>query len=86
MTVAVIETAFFRLLVAAIGLAMLNHAGELTTGITAINLSSLTLRTDEKENAATRRTTKALPKRSFTLLMHNCLRVGWTAETEGGKI
>ena len=70
LAIAVIESSFFGLLVTAIGLAQLKPAGLLATGIAAIDLSPLTLRADEKENAATRRAAKALPEWSVTLIRH----------------
>jgi hypothetical protein len=70
LSIAVIKTAFFRLLMAAIGLAMFYKASYLTASRAAINLSSITLRADEEDHATIRRLTKALPERIVTLLLH----------------
>jgi hypothetical protein len=86
LAVAVVEPSFFRLLMAAIGLAQLQPASELAAVRTAICLSSLTTGANEKQSAATRRAAKALPKWSLTLLMHGPIRIGWTSETEGEKM
>jgi hypothetical protein len=70
LSVIVIKASFFGLLIATIGFTMLNQAGMLATFNTAINLPSLTLRTDKKDLATTGRATKALSEWSLTFLMH----------------
>ncbi|MGH9847238.1 MAG: hypothetical protein ACREEM_51740 [Blastocatellia bacterium] len=81
-----IEAAFLRLLMAAIGGAVLNPASELAAGGAAIDLSPLTSWTNEEDNAATRSLAEALPERSVTVIRHVESRSGWTAETEGRKM
>lgn len=81
-----IEAAFLRWLMATVGGAALNPAGECAAGLAAIDLSPLTRWTDEEDKAATQRLAGALPERSVTIIRHVKSRSGWTAETEGGKI
>lgn len=66
LSVAVIKPTFFRLLMAAIGCALLNTARELAAGITTINLTTLTFGADEEDLATIRRSTKALSVRLVT--------------------
>jgi hypothetical protein len=86
LAVAMIEAAGFRLLIAAIGGAVLNPVGQLATGVAAIELSPLTGGTDEEDNPTTWRLAGALAERGVTVIKHVKSRSGWTAETEGGKM
>lgn len=86
LAIIVIETAFLRLLMTTVGDAMPDPAGEFTAGVTAIDLSPLTMRTDVEDDTATRGLTGALTERSMMVIKHVRSRSGWTAETEGGKM
>ena len=68
LAIAVIEAAFFGLLMATIGEAVVREAGELATEVAAIDLRLLTIRADEEQSATARRGTKALPKRSLAII------------------
>jgi hypothetical protein len=66
----VIEAAFFGLLMATIGDAVFSEAGAFATGFAAIDLLLVAARADEEHIATARRTTKALPKGSLTIVSH----------------
>lgn len=70
LAVAVIEAAFFGLLMATIGEAVLSAAGELATGIATVDLLLITTWADEEKSATARRATKALPKGRLTIIRH----------------
>lgn len=70
LAIAVIEAAFFGLLMTTIGEAVLSEAGEFATGVAAIDLLLITIRADEEQSATARRGTKALPKNSLTIIKH----------------
>jgi hypothetical protein len=81
-----IEAAFHRLLMAAVGNAVPDPAGEFAAGFAAIDLSPLAGGADIEDKAATRRRAGALPERRVTIIGHVESRSGWTAETEGGTM
>ena len=68
LAVAVIEAAFFGLLMATIGDAVFSEAGEFATEVAAIDLRLITIRADEEQSATARLATKALPKRSLAII------------------
>jgi hypothetical protein len=70
LAVAVIEAAFFRLLMAAIGDAVFSEAGEFATGFATVDLLLVTAWADEEHIATARRETKALPKGGLTIIRH----------------
>jgi hypothetical protein len=70
LAVAVIETTFFRLLMAAIGDAVFSEAGKFATEFAAVGLLLVTARADEEHIATARRETKALPKGGLTIIRH----------------
>jgi len=84
--VAMIQAAFLRLLMTAVGNTVPDSAGKTAAEVAAIGLSPLTRGTDEEDHAATRRAAEALPERSVTIIRQVGLQSGWTAETEGGKM
>jgi hypothetical protein len=86
LAVAMIQAAFLRLLMTAVGNTVPQEAGKTAAGVTAIDLSPLTRGTDEEDNAAIRRAAEALPEGSMTIIRQRGPRSGWTAETEGGKM
>jgi hypothetical protein len=68
LAIAVIEAAFCGLLMATIGEAVLAAAGELATGIATVDLLPIATWADEEHRATAWRPTKALPKRSLTII------------------
>jgi hypothetical protein len=68
LAVAVIEAAFFGLLMATIGEAVMSQASKFATGVAAIDLLLITIRADEEQSATARRPTKAWPKRSLAII------------------
>jgi hypothetical protein len=70
LAVAVIEAAFFGLLMATIGDAVFSAAGEFATGFAAIDLLLIATLADEEHIATARRETKALPKGGLTIIRH----------------
>src|SRR5262249_51429477 len=68
LAVAVIEAAFFGLLMATISDAVLSAAGEAGGGGATVDLLRITTWADEKKRATARRATKALPKGSLTII------------------
>jgi hypothetical protein len=70
LAVAVIEAAFFGLLMAAIGDAVFSEAGAFATEFAAVGLLLVTARADEEHIATARRETKALPKGGLTIIRH----------------
>lgn len=86
LAVAMIQAAFLRLLMTAVGDTVPDSAGKTAAGVAAIDLFPLTRGTDEEDHAAIRRAAEALPERSVTIIRQMGPRSGWTAETEGGKM
>ena|SRR5262245_14220254 len=86
LAVAMIETAFLRLLMTAVGNTVPHEAGKTAAGVAAIGLSPLTRGADEENNAAAWRAAEALPEGTMTIIRQMGPRSGWTAETEGGKM
>jgi len=70
LAVAVIEAAFFGLLMATIGGAVFSEAGEFATGFATVDLLLVTAWADEEHIATARRETKALPKGGLTIIRH----------------
>lgn len=70
LAVAMIETTFFGLLMAAIGDAMFSEAGEFATEFATVDLLLVTAWADEEHIATARRETKALPKGGLTIIRH----------------
>ena len=70
LAVAVIEAAFFGLLMATIGDAVFSEAGAFATGFAAVDLLLVTAWADEEHIATARRETKALPKGGLTIIRH----------------
>lgn len=70
LAVAVIEAAFFGLLMAAIGDAVFSEAGAFAAEFAAVGLLLVTARTDDEHIATARRETKALPKGGLTIIRH----------------
>jgi hypothetical protein len=70
LAITVIEAAFFGLLMATISLAALDAAGELATGVAAVDLPLITMWADEEKSATAWRTTEALPEGSLTIIRH----------------
>jgi hypothetical protein len=81
-----IEAALLRLLMTAVGVAMLNPAGEPTTDRAAIDLAPLARAADVEDPAAIGRRANASPEGSVLGIGHVKSRLGWTAETEGGTM
>ena len=72
LAVAMIEATFLRLLMAAVGVAMLKPASEFAAGVAAIDLSPLTGGTDIEDHFTTRRLAEALPERGVTIIGAVC--------------
>jgi len=70
LVIAIIEAAFFRLPIRAVGVAELRPAGEAATGGAAIDLPSFARRANEEQNSTARPTTKAMPERSGMIVRH----------------
>lgn len=86
LAVAMIEPAFRRLLVSAVGCAALNATSLSTAGRRAIDLPTLTRGTDIEDSPTTGSQAELLPESRPTFITHAEPRSGWTAGTEGGKI
>ena len=71
LSVIMIEASFFGLLMMAIVFAGFKPPGQFATLFTAIYLSPITMRTNEKYFAATRRATKLLYEGSLIAFIHN---------------
>jgi hypothetical protein len=70
LAVAVIEAAFFGLLMATIGDAVFSEAGEFATEFATVGLLLVTAWANEEHIATARRETKALPKGGLTIIRH----------------
>jgi hypothetical protein len=76
LTITVIEAAFFRLLMPAVGDAPLLAEGRHPTGVAAIGLIMVTTRADEEDLSALRSAAKALPKKQLILGQHRAAKRG----------
>lgn len=76
LTVAVIEAAFFRLLMPAIGGTPLLAESRHPAGVAAIDLIMVTTRADEEAPPTLRGAAKALPKQQLILGQHRAAKRG----------
>lgn len=86
LTIAMVQTSFGRLLMAAIGGAMIHQGRGVAATPPAINLPSVTRRTDLEDKSAIEGRTDASPKNGWGMILQAGLGLDRQPESEDGKI